>query len=140
MSRVFALDSDIPHYALGDKWITPKPGYLKIIPKVRRFLKEHKIDVIVDIDIVLDSLSMPAAQRLDVKVISREHFNYDYGMESWYRRAILRYSVKRSDHIVTLTDGDKKTHMKRTGRKKNISAIYNPMQETSDYGTSSKGP
>lgn len=134
----FELDGGIRHYALGDKWITPGPGYLKVIPKVRRFLQRHEVDVIIDIDIVLDILSIPAARGLGIKVISWEHFNYAYEMESWYRRGILKYSVKRSDYIVTLTEGDKKTYMERTGRKERISAIYNPVQETSCGSVSPK--
>lgn len=75
----FPLDSRISHYALTKKWIQPGPGYLKIIPKLRHFLKQHQVDVLVDIDIVLDILSLPATKRLNTKVISWEHFNYDYG-------------------------------------------------------------
>lgn len=93
---------------------------MKVVPKVRRFMREHKIDVMIDIDIVLDILSIPAARGLDVKVVSWEHFNYTYEMESWYRRWILKYSVRRSGYIVTLTEGDKKTYMERTGRRENI--------------------
>lgn len=125
----FELDTGIRHYALGEKWISPGPEYLKIIPCVRRFFKERKVEAVIDIDIVLDVLSIPAARGLGIKVISWEHFNYDFEMETWYRRIILKYSVRRSDYIVTLTEGDKETYMERTGRKRNISAIYNPVQE-----------
>lgn len=134
----FELDGEIPHFALGDKWIVPGLGYLKVIPKVRRFLKEQQVDVVVDIDIVLDSLSVPAARGLGVKVVSWEHFNYGYEMESWYRRAILKHSVKRSDHIVTLTIGDKEAYMRETGRERDISAIHNPMPKIAGGETPSK--
>lgn len=134
----FELNGNIRYYALGNKWLNPGPGYLKVIPKLRRFMSQYQIDVIVDIDIVLDILSIPAARGLGVKVVSWEHFNYDYEMESWYRQGILRYSVKRSDYIVTLTEGDKKTYMERTGRRDCISAIYNPVQEISDCGVSAR--
>jgi glycosyltransferase involved in cell wall biosynthesis len=127
----FELDQRIRHTALGKKWIHPGPGYLGIIPKLRRFLKQKKIDIIIDIDIVLDVLSIPAAHGLKTKIISWEHFNYDYEMESFYRRCILKYSVKRTDYIVTLTEGDSRAYRKNLNRKKNISAIYNPMQEFS---------
>lgn len=125
----FELHSDIKHYALGDRWIMPGPGYLKIIPKLRRFVEEQKIDVLIDIDIVLDVLSIPAVRKLDVKIISWEHFNYKYEMRSWYRRQILRYSVRRSDYIVTLTEEDREIYMKKTGRNQNICTIHNPIQE-----------
>lgn len=85
--------------------------------------------MIIDIDIVLDVLSIPAVRGLRTRIISWEHFNYEYEMDSLYRRYILKYSVKRTDHIVTLTEGDKRTYIEKTGRHTAISAIYNPMQE-----------
>ena len=39
----FLLHKTIKHYALGKKWINPGPGYLKIIPLLRHFLKEKEI-------------------------------------------------------------------------------------------------
>lgn len=125
----FPLHKKIRHYALGEKWLNPGPGYLKIIPRLRLFLKQHEIDIMIDIDIVLDVLSIPAAKGLKTKIISWEHFNYNYEMQCIYRRCILRYSVKRTDYIVTLTNGDKQSYEKYLKRTGNISAIYNPMQK-----------
>lgn len=125
----FELHESIQRYVLGEKWINPGPGYLKVILRLRRFLKQYNIHIIIDIDIVLDILSIPASRGLDVKVVSWEHSNYNREMESLYRRYILKYSVKHSDYIVTLTEKDKKTYIEKTGRKENISAIYNPIQK-----------
>ncbi len=128
----FELHSDIKHYVLGKRWITPGPGYLRVIPRLRNFVIEHKIDVLIDIDIVLDVLSIPVAGKLGIKVISWEHFSYGYEMKSWYRRYILKYSVRHTDYIVTLTEEDRNMYMKKTGRTQNICAIYNPIQEVAD--------
>lgn len=136
----FPLHKKISHYALGEKWINPGPGYLKIIPHLRRFLKQQEIDIIIDIDIVLDILSLPAAKGLKTKIISWEHSNYNYEMESLYRRYILRYSVKRTDYIVTLTKGDRQSYEKYLKRTKNISAIYNPVQNPDCEITVQKEP
>lgn len=134
----FTLEDEIERFVLGDRWINPGLGYLKVIPRLRRFLKKHEIDVIIDIDIVLDILSIPAVKGLKTKIISWEHFNYEYEMESLYRRYILKYSVKRTDYIVTLTEGDKGAYAEKLGRDKAISAIYNPMQELSCKGEPEK--
>ena len=128
----FPLHKNIRHYTLGKKWLNPGPGYLKVIPRLRRFLKQQEIDIIIDIDIVLDILSLPAAKGLKTKIISWEHFNYNYEMESLYRRCILKYSVRRTDYVVTLTDGDRQSYEKYLKRTEHISAIYNPMQEPDD--------
>lgn len=125
----FSLEPGIERFSLGDKWIQPGPGYLSVIRKLRHFLKEHKTDVLIDIDIVLDILSLPASKGMAVKVISWEHFNCDYERSILYRRLILKYSVKRTDYIVTLTEDDRMCYSKVFGRNRNIRAIYNPMEE-----------
>lgn len=123
----FPLDETIPRFHLSEKWIAPGPGYLPLIGKLRKFLKERKIDIIIDIDIVLDVLSIPAARRVGTKVISWEHFNVEFEQSVLYRRLILDYSVKRSDYIVTLTNGDLEAYQTRLGRKDAIRRIYNPV-------------
>ena len=123
----YPLKSEINRYRLGRKWINPGPGYLPVIGKLRRFLKEQQIDILVDIDIVLDVLSIPAARGLKTKVVSWEHFTADFELSVLYRKMILKYSVKRSDYVVVLTDGDLEEYRNRLGRKNAIRRIYNPV-------------
>ncbi len=125
----YPLHKNISRYKLGEKWIQPGPAYLPLVPKLRHFLKEQKIDVIIDIDIVLDSLSIPATWKLKTKVLSWEHSNCFFELSVLYRKLILKYSVKHSDYVVTLTEGDKKNYEQLLKRTKNIEAIYNPMEE-----------
>jgi glycosyltransferase involved in cell wall biosynthesis len=122
----FELDGSICHYFLGDRWIKPGPGYIPLIGKVRRFFKEHDIDVVIDIDMVLDVLSIPAARGLKTRVVSWDHFNFDYELEVPYRRLILRYSARRSDYVVTLTRDNREQYGRVLGRTENITTIYNP--------------
>lgn len=123
----YPLHPEINRYRLGEKWINPGPGYLPKIGKLRKFLKEKQIDIIIDIDIVLDVLSIPASRGLKTKVVSWEHFTADFELSVLYRKMILRYSVKRSDYVVVLTDGDLEEYRKRLGRKNAIYRIYNPV-------------
>ena len=125
----FPLEPGIDRYRLGQRWIGPGPGYIKVIPKLRKFLKERDVDVIIDIDVVLDCLSIPAAKGLKTKVISWEHFNCQFEQSVRYRRHIQNYSVKRSDYIVTLTEKDREAYQQRLGRGERIRAIYNPMEK-----------
>lgn len=121
----YEIDKKIERDSLGNHWINPGPGYLPLIGKLRTFLKQKKIDIIIDIDIVLDVLSIPAAKRLKTKVISWEHFTADFELSVLYRRWILRYSIKRSDFVVVLTKGDLEEYCKKLKRTKNICQIYN---------------
>ena len=124
----FPLESGIERRHLCKRWTNPGPGYIKVIPKLRRFLKEQDVDVIIDVDIVLDCLSIPAAKGLKTKVISWEHFNYQFEQSVLYRRLILSYSIKRSDYVVTLTEGDREQYERHLGRGERLRAIYNPME------------
>ena len=88
-------------------------------------MKNRQIDIIIDIDIVLDVLSIPAARMLKTKVISWEHFNCEFEQQILYRRLISRLTVRFSDYIITLTEEDKEDYRNILGRKKQIDAIYN---------------
>lgn len=126
----FPIDEGIAHYRLGDAWIDPGPGYVKVLPKLRKFLKRQGVDVIIDIDIVLDSLSIPASVGLKTRVVSWEHFNYQFEESVLYRKLILKYLVKRSDYVITLTERDREQYVLRLKRQERIQTICNPIEES----------
>lgn len=121
----YPLLPGIRRYRLGEKWINPGPGYLPLIGKLRKLLKNLQIDIIIDIDIVLDVLSIPASRGLKTKVVSWEHFNCEFEQQVLYRKLISRLTAHFSDYIIALTEEDKENYRKMLGRKTKISAIYN---------------
>lgn len=125
----YEITNDIKRYSLGTHWINPGPGYLPLIGKLKRFLKAQEIDIIIDIDIVLDVLSIPAAKRLKTKVISWEHFNCEFEQSVLYRKWISRLSAKKADYIVTLTEQDKQSYGKLLKRTSDIETVYNPFSQ-----------
>lgn len=130
----FECASNIPRYVLSKsrKWKKPGPAYLPLIPRLRRFIKEQKTDVIIDIDTVLDILTVPAAAGLPVRLAAWEHFNYDYQWPSpiyrAFRKCTAHFTAGHADYIVTLTERDKENYKNRLGRKNRISVIYNPAE------------
>lgn len=126
----FDISEAVPRYVLKEdgNWVSPGPGYLPMVPKLRKFLKQQEIKVLIDIDIVLDVLSLPAAAGKETKVISWEHFNVPYEREFLYRRAILHLTARFSDYIVTLTRQDQENYEKLLHRKGRITFIYNPIE------------
>ena len=126
----FDISEAVPRYVLKEdgNWVLPGPGYLPMVPKLRKFLKQQEIKVLIDIDIVLDVLSLPAAAGRETKVISWEHFNVPYEREFLYRRAILHLTARFSDYIVTLTRQDQENYEKLLHRKGRITFIYNPIE------------
>lgn len=136
----FELNRRIRHYALGRRWIQPGPGYIPLIPKLCRFLQKKEIDVIIDIDIVLDVLSVPAAFGKAVKVISWEHFNYGYEVSIGYRKMIVRHITPKSDYIITLTEGDRQSFLHRMPKHPQVRVIHNPMQAADTVHEAPKKP
>lgn len=134
-SPFFNLSSEIKRYVLrkDKRWIRFIPSYLPLIPVLRFFLKKHAIDIIIDVDIVLDILSVPAAVGMAVKVISWEHFHYYFEQKFLYRRMIARFSVLFSDYMITLTKQDRDNYVKKMHRKA-INYIYNPMETVNNVG------
>ncbi len=112
----------------GREWVKPGPGYLPFLPKLRRFLKAQRVDVVVDIDIVLDALTLPAAAGLPVRIISWEHFAFQFEQSVPYRRMISRLTARFADDIVTLTARDRDNYREKLHRKEGIVTIENPVR------------
>ncbi len=134
----FPVDPEIERFSLNRRWYSPGPAYLPMIFKLRRFLKERQVDIMIDIDIVLDSLSVSAAWLLPIKVISWEHFSPDYEKAVSYRRMILRFFTSRADEIVTLTEEARSSIGTMLGRKTGIHCIYNPMPDVEQDSSEKK--
>lgn len=124
---VFEIDKRIKRTAFSDHWIYPGLGYFKVIWKLVRFLREQRIDILIDIDGVLDVLSVPARFFTHVRLISWEHFNYYSGSGMWYRRQIRKLAARYADAVVTLTNQDKAYYEKNLKIRHRIQAIHNPV-------------
>lgn len=122
----FAICPEIRRYRLGEKWIQPGPGYLAVLPKLKRFVREQRVDVLVDIDIVLDALSVPVCAGSGTKVVSWGHFSYYFEQESLYRRLIMRLVTRRADYCVTINEENRRCYERYLRRSRAVRTIYNP--------------
>lgn len=123
---VFGLSPEIKRTALSSHWVTPGPGYLAVIFRLKTYVKKNHIDLLIDIDGVLDVLSIPVKLLTGVRVISWEHFNYYENMGTFYRHAIRRLAARYADAIVTLTEQDKGFYLDNLTIHGVIRAIHNP--------------
>ncbi|MDH5932342.1 glycosyltransferase family 4 protein, partial [Vibrio splendidus] len=102
----------------------------KII-ELRRFLKDKKIDIIIDVDVILSLYSIPATFFLKTKVVSWEHFHYKISPGGFFQRnkRILarKLAVYFSSRIVTLTNKDKNQYIAKNINCKNVVTILNPL-------------
>ena len=130
MEPFYPISQNIQKFVLkkDGKWVLPGPGYLPFVPALRRFMKKKHIDIIIDVDLVLDVLSLPAAAGLPVQVISWEHFHYHFEQSILYRKIISKLTAAFADYIVTLTERDRQNYLEKTRRKDRITAIANPVE------------
>lgn len=123
----FRIDESISHDKLFDEYrggLKNLPVYIK---RLKWFVKEQKIDILIDIDGVIDMYSVPVRMMTKVKVISWEHFNMYYHPAGKMRSIIRKVAVKFLDAIVTLTEQDKEYYQQELKFKCPIVAIYNPV-------------
>lgn len=128
-SAAFALSPQIATHILTKKTVRTPFGYLPLIFRLRSYVAEYGIDVLVDIDGVLDVLSLPVRLMCGVRVVSWEHFYYYDVRGTWYRRPIRRLSVHGADAIVTLTERDRDYYVEQGASPERVVAIHNPMYE-----------
>lgn len=112
--------------------------------KLRHFVREHRVDVVVDVDVILSWYSIPAACRLPTKVVSWEHFHRhinvgDFGQR--LRRSLGRkLALRCAAALVTLTERDRAQYLEADGCHVPVIAIPNPMTMTPRLGPGMRGP
>ncbi|HHQ4615802.1 glycosyltransferase family 4 protein [Aeromonas veronii] len=97
------------------------------IVKLRRYLKLHQIDILIDVESMLALYALPAVVGLNVRHICWEHFNYNIDLGKASRRLARKLAARFADDVITLTERDKQLWLANTTSKENITAIPNPV-------------
>lgn len=103
----FHLDSNINLYSLYEVRPSFKKQFFSTILKMRNFVKNHHIDILVDVDSILCVFTVPALIGLDVKHICWEHFTFKTNLGVKQRDLGRKLAAKYCDYVVTLTNRDK---------------------------------
>ncbi|GAB3625390.1 GalNAc-alpha-(1-_4)-GalNAc-alpha-(1-_3)-diNAcBac-PP-undecaprenol alpha-1,4-N-acetyl-D-galactosaminyltransferase [Pandoraea terrae] len=125
---VFPLAPGVTHHALFDARVSFKRHFAATVCGIRRYLREHAIGTLVDVDPMLAWFTEPATFGLPVRRIAWEHSTYasDLGRKS--RRYARRLAAARADAVVTLTDDDTRAWRRHHPRARaNIVTIPNPL-------------
>lgn len=126
ISPSFELYEEIVRSRLFEHPVSLKRHYFSAVSRLRTFLKQNQVDVLIDVDLILDLISIPAKYRLPVRLISWEHFHYHENL-GCRLRDLGRWMARRwSDQIVTLTDADLKNY-ETAGSRVPVMRIYNPI-------------
>ncbi|MFA0062720.1 glycosyltransferase family 4 protein [Vibrio breoganii] len=122
----FEVNSTIKSEVLFHRKLPFKLIIPLIVMKLRKFICDNNIDIIIDIDSVLSLYSLPSVIFSKTRHITWEHFNYNttFGMLS---RTLARWlAASFSDTIVTLTKQDKDYWVSSRFCRTNVEQIYNP--------------
>lgn len=110
-----------------EKSVDYKRKFFSCVKNIRRYCKKNKIDILIDVDIILDVFSVPALLGLPVSLVSWEHFNFTENLgvplRDWGRKLAACFA----DVIVTLTKQDKLEYESRLHLKCPVVQIYNPV-------------
>ena len=123
----FDLNQQVSIYSLYEKKISFKSNFFTTIWKIRKFVTEHEIDILIIVDTISCIFTIPALLGLKVKHICWEHFNFKNNNGVKLRDLSRKLAVKYCDYVITLTEKDKSTWREKL---KNINAqiisIANP--------------
>ena len=146
--NVFVLNLNNPnatsYYPLDDNinFVVAKRGHIvnKIIC-IRRFLKVNRIDVIINVDIMLGIYTLPASFWIKTKMVSWEMFNIRNDIGSKNTDKFRKICLRKSAYYVNLTKSDMEAFINEMPVKCPITYIYNPCEidlNYTDYDVESK--
>ncbi len=123
----FKLDENIPRYTIYDHVVRGITHIGGIINRTRKAIKEHSIDILIDIDGILEMYTIPTKLFTKVKIISWEHYNFYQHPVVPYRKYTRKMAARWADAIVTLTEEDKGYYESNLNVRCPIQCIYNPV-------------
>ncbi|VVD71047.1 putative glycosyl transferase [Pandoraea eparura] len=104
---VFPLAPAVAHHAMFAERVAFKHHYIAIVRQVRRYVREHAIDVMIDVDPMLALYTVPATLGLPLRRIAWEHSTYASDLGRRARRWARALAARRYDAVVVLTDADR---------------------------------
>ena len=127
----FPLDSRVERYALFKRNVPMKLFLLSAVLRLRRFVRRQKITHLIDADIILSVVSVPALRKLPCRLISWEHFHFRENL-GCRMRDFGRWLAKRfADAIVVLTEDDRKQYLE-TAPRADVVGIPHVIPEKND--------
>lgn len=105
-----------------------KLGILKQIRCIRNYLKENRIDLVINVDVGMGFYGILAAKGTGTRVITWEHGNFYNNWGSRVFPYMRRYAAKKSDAMVVLTEKDRNNYLENIKRCAPVYAIANPAE------------
>ena len=122
----FPLDKDIKVISLFKTQGRTLPRTPSLIYKIRKLLKQERIDTLIVVETMSVLFTLPATFGLPVEHICWEHFNFNSDLGRKGRRIARQLAARYCNVVVTLTERDKEYWLQGTEHHSQIKAIANP--------------
>lgn len=122
----FAINKDIKVISLFNSLGRTLYRTPKIVYKIRKLLKQERIDTLIVVETMSVLFTLPAILGLPVNHICWEHFNFNSDLGKKGRVIARQLAARYCDSVVTLTERDKAYWLKGTRHRSQIIAIANP--------------
>lgn len=122
----FALDKRVRTDSLFPTPVRMTSRYHQAVCRLRKFLRNNRIDVLVVVESTLSLYAIPARLGFNTRLICWEHFNFlaDVGRK---KRVLARHlAALLMDDVVTLTQRDRVLWQQRTIARARVHTIANP--------------
>ncbi|WP_011296925.1 glycosyltransferase family 4 protein [Cupriavidus necator] len=123
----FPLHPAVGHEALFAERPSFKKAYLTTVAGIRRYCRERKVDVLVQVDTMLALLALPATVGLGVQHIAWEHCHFDEDLGRRARRYARRLAARYCKHVVVLTERDQLRWIEALQPRSQVVIIPNPL-------------
>lgn len=106
-TSVFPLHANVVHHALFEARPSFKREYLATVMGIRRFVRTHEVDVLVEVDTMLTLFTVPATLGTRVRRVAWEHCHFDEDLGRPARRGARWLAAHTNAAIVVLTERDR---------------------------------
>jgi len=133
----FPLDSKVTHGVLPA--YSGKAGIAKQICWIHNYIKENRIDWVINVDMGMGFYGILAAKGTKAKTVTWEHGNFFNNWGSRLFPYMRRFAARHSDAVVVLTRRDEENYRANISRCAPLRVIPNPVQpKDGAYGPSSR--
>lgn len=126
-TSVFSLHASVSHHALFEQRPSFKRAYRSTVLGIRRFVRQHNIDVLIEVDTMLTLFTVPATLGLKVRRIAWEHCHFDEDLGRKTRRAARWLAAHSCQAVVVLTERDRARWITALHPRSTVTCIGNAL-------------
>lgn len=121
----FPLHEKVQHQVLPA--FSGKLGIFRQIRAIHRYIKENRIDWVINVDVGMGFYGVLAARGTAARAVTWEHGNFYNNWGSRIFPRLRRFAARHSDAVVVLTQRDRENYEKNIRGCAPVHVIHNPM-------------